>query len=104
MPERTVVITAFPYPLIWGEGRGCRLLLLPPYSPDLNPIEETFSKVKALLRQAETRTRETLIEAVGKALDAATPPCQYSLINRDYRNAASRASAAFSCMSGSTCE
>ncbi len=43
----------------------------PPYSsPDLNPIEEAFSKVKGLLRRAEARTREALIEAMGRALDA----------------------------------
>jgi transposase len=52
------------------EGRGCELLYLPPYSPDLNPIEEAFSKVKALMRRAEARTREALIEAMGKALGA----------------------------------
>ncbi len=54
------------------EGRGCELLFLPPYSPDLNPIEEAFSKVKALLRRAGARTREALIEAMGRALDAVT--------------------------------
>ena len=54
------------------EGRGCEVLFLPPYSPDLNPIEEAFSKVKALLRQAGARTREALIEAMGRALDAVT--------------------------------
>ena len=52
------------------EGRGCGLLYLPPYSPDLNPIEEAFSKVKALLRRARARTREALIEAMGRALGA----------------------------------
>lgn len=54
------------------ESRGCKLLYLPPYSPDLNPIEEAFSKVKALLRRAGARTREALIEAMGRALDAVT--------------------------------
>ncbi len=54
------------------EGRGCELLFLPPYSPDLNPIEEAFSKVKTLLRRAGARTREALIEAMGKALDTVT--------------------------------
>lgn len=55
------------------EGRGCELLYLPPYSPDLNPIEQVFSKVskvKWLLRKAEARTRESLIEAMGLALSA----------------------------------
>ncbi len=54
------------------EGRGCELLYLPPYSPDLNPIEEAFAKVKALLRQARARTREALVEVIGRALDAVT--------------------------------
>ena len=54
------------------EARGCELLFLPAYSPDLNPIEEAFSKVKGLLRETEARTREALIEALGRALDAVT--------------------------------
>lgn len=54
------------------EGRGCELLYLPPYSPDLDPIEEAFAKLKTLLRRAGARTRETLIEAMGRALDAVT--------------------------------
>jgi transposase len=54
------------------EARGCELVYLPAYSPDLNPIEEAFAKLKALLRKAEARTRETLIEALGKALEAVT--------------------------------
>jgi transposase len=54
------------------EARGCKLLYLPPYSPDLNPIEEAFSKVKALLRSSAARTREALVEAMGAALNAIT--------------------------------
>jgi transposase len=54
------------------EGRGCRLLFLPPYSPDYNPIEEAFSKVKGLLRKAQARTRQALIEALGVAISAIT--------------------------------
>jgi transposase len=54
------------------EERGCELLYLPPYSPDLNPIEEAFAKLKALLRRARTRSREALIEAMGRSLDAVT--------------------------------
>ena len=54
------------------EGRGCELLYLPPYSPDLNPIEEAFAKLKALLRKAGARTREALIEAMGRALETVT--------------------------------
>ncbi len=52
------------------EARGCSLLFLPPYSPDFSPIEEAFSKIKALLRKAKARTRATLVEAIGRALDA----------------------------------
>ena len=52
------------------EGRGCKLLYLPPYSPDFNPIEEAFAKIKAVLRKAEARTREALVEAMGKAISA----------------------------------
>jgi transposase len=54
------------------EGRGCQLLYLPPCSPDLNPIEEAFAKLKALLRKAGARTREALIEVMGYALEAVT--------------------------------
>jgi transposase len=54
------------------EGRSCELIYLPPYSPDLNPIEEAFAKLKALLRKAGARTREALIEAMGRTLDAVT--------------------------------
>ena len=51
------------------EARGARLLFLPSYSPDFSPIEEAFSKLKALLRRAGARTKETLVEAIGRALD-----------------------------------
>jgi transposase len=54
------------------ESRVCELLYLPPYSPDLNPIEEAFAKLKALVRKAEARSREALIEAMGRALEALT--------------------------------
>ena len=54
------------------EARGCGLLFLPPYSPDYNPIEEAFSKIKGLLRKAQARTREAVIEAMGAAISAVT--------------------------------
>jgi len=54
------------------EGKNCELVYLPPYSPDLNPIEQAFSKLKGLLRGAEARSREALIEAMGVALSAVT--------------------------------
>ena len=52
------------------EGQGCELIYLPPYSPDLSPIEEAFSKIKGLLRKAQARSRETLLEAIGAAISA----------------------------------
>jgi transposase len=55
------------------EGRGCELFYLPSYSPDLNPIEEAFSKMKGLLRKVEARSREALLEALGAAISAITP-------------------------------
>ncbi len=54
------------------EERGCELMYLPPYYPDLNPLEEAFAKLKALLRRGGARTREALIEAMGRALGAVT--------------------------------
>ena len=54
------------------EERGCELIYLPSYSPDFNPIEEAFAKIKALVRKAEARTKEALVEAIGKALSAVT--------------------------------
>ncbi len=55
------------------EARGFyELLFLPPYSPDLNPIEDAFAKVKALLQRAGARMRHTLAEAMGRALEVVT--------------------------------
>lgn len=51
---------------------GCRVAYLPAYSPDLNPIEGAFSKVKTRVRRAEARTHEALVAAFGAALDAVT--------------------------------
>ncbi len=52
------------------EQRGCELWFLPAYSPDLNPIEEAFSKAKGILRKAKARTLEALFEATARALRA----------------------------------
>jgi transposase len=52
------------------EQQGCQLIYLPSYSPDYNPIEEAFSKIKNLLRKVAARTKEALVEAVGAALSA----------------------------------
>ena len=55
------------------ERAGASLLYLPPYSPDFNPIENAFAKLKALLRKAGERTLEGLWTAIGRLLDAFTP-------------------------------
>jgi transposase len=55
------------------EAAGARLLYLPPYSPDFNPIEMAFSKLKALLRKAAARTVDDLWDAIANCLDAFTP-------------------------------
>jgi transposase len=55
------------------EGAGAALIYLPPYSPDLNPIEYAFSKLKAILRKAAARTLEELWAAIAAALPAFTP-------------------------------
>ena len=55
------------------EAAGARLLYLPPYSPDFNPIEQAFAKLKALLRKAAARTLDALQPAIAAALDAFAP-------------------------------
>jgi transposase len=52
------------------ERRGCELWFLPAYSPDLNPIEEAFSKAKGILKKAKARTLQALFEATARALSA----------------------------------
>ena len=55
------------------EAVGARLMFLPPYSPDFNPIEMAFGKLKALLRKAAERTVEGLWSAIRRLVDAVTP-------------------------------
>ena len=55
------------------EDRGAKLLYLPPYSPDFNPIEMAFVKLKALLRKAAERTVDALWDTIGETLDTFTP-------------------------------
>lgn len=54
------------------ESAGARVLRLPPYSPDYNPIEMAISKVKSILRAAGTRTVESLLDAIGRAMSSVT--------------------------------
>jgi transposase len=64
---------------------GARLLFLPPYSPDLNPIEQVFAKLKHLLRQAAERTIEATWQRAGSLLDRFQPDeCQRYLVNAGY--------------------
>jgi transposase len=67
------------------EARGANLLYLPPYSPDLNPIEQVFAKLKALLRTAAARTISTLWDTIGTSLDAFSPAeCANYIIDSGY--------------------
>jgi transposase len=54
-------------------AKRAHLIFLPPYSPDLNPIEQLFAKLKALLRQAAARTKDQLWSTIGRLLDAYPP-------------------------------
>ena len=77
-PGDVVVMDNLPAHKISGvreaiEKAGARLLLLPPYSPDFNPIEMAFSKLKALLRKAAARTIDELWSVVARCLSAFTP-------------------------------
>ncbi len=54
------------------ESVGAELWFLPPYSPDFNPIEKMWSKIKAILRTSKARTEESLISAIAKALETVT--------------------------------
>lgn len=64
---------------------GAKLFFLPPYSPDLNPIEQMFSKLKHLMRKAAERTVEATWRRIGTLLDKFTPKeCQAYLVNAGY--------------------
>jgi transposase len=67
------------------EARSASLVYLPPYSPDLNPIEQAFAKLKALLRKIAARTVAALWDALGDILDRFTPQeCANYLANAGY--------------------
>ena len=64
---------------------GAKLIFLPKYSPDLNPIEQVFAKLKHLLRKAAARATDTVCDAIGQLLDAFTPEeCANYLQNSGY--------------------
>jgi transposase len=67
------------------EAAGASLMFLPPYSPDFNPIEQVFSKLKALLRKARERTVSALWDRIGKLLDRFEPAeCRNYFRNSGY--------------------
>ena len=75
-----VILDDLPHPAHKGlairqavESAGARLLFLPPYSPEINPIENAFSKLKALLRKSAARTIEDLWRAIRDAVYVTTP-------------------------------
>ena len=64
---------------------GARLLYLPPYSPDFNPIENLWSKVKQSLRSQAPRTQQELLQAAKRAFEAITPSdCRGFFLNANY--------------------
>jgi transposase len=86
----TVIMDNLPAHKVQGvqeaiEGVGANLRYLPPYSPDFNPIEMVFSKLKALLRAAEARTMPDLWQAIADALKSFTPnECRNYLVAAGY--------------------
>jgi transposase len=68
------------------EAMGCELIYLPSYSPDLNPIEQALSKIKHILGNIGARTKEALVEAMGRALAAvSTQDVRGFFVNCGYR-------------------
>ena len=67
------------------EAKGAKIVYLPPYSPDLNPIEQVFAKLKHLLRKASARTVDALHNAIGKLLhEFPTEECRNYITNSGY--------------------
>ena len=70
-------------------ARGASIMFLPPYSPDLNPIERLFAKLKAVIRGIAPRSREALFQAIGFALNQITPAeCANYLADAGYGQSA----------------
>jgi transposase len=71
------------------EAQGAAIIFLPSYSPDLNPIEQLFAKLKALIRHLAPRSRDALFETIGYALDQVSPTeCSNYLAHAGYRHSA----------------
>ena len=89
-PADVVVMDNLPAHKVAGvreaiRAAGASILYLPPYSPDLNPIEQLFAKFKALLRKAAARTKQALWDAIGRIVDAFGPnECRNYLTNSGY--------------------
>lgn len=67
---------------------GAHLIFLPPYSPDLNPIEQVFAKLKTLLRKARARTIDTMTDSIRNSLNCFRPDeCSNYLVNAGYASA-----------------
>jgi transposase len=71
------------------EARGASIMFLPAYSPDLNPIEQLFAKLKALIRRLAPRSRAALLQAIGFAIDQVSPTeCANYLAHAGYGRSA----------------
>ena len=89
-PGDVVIIDNLPAHRVAGiheaiEAAGATLLFLPPYSPDFNPIEQAFAKLKAFLRKVAARTRDALWGAIARAIELFTPTeCANFFANSGY--------------------
>jgi len=85
-----VILDNFPAHKVSGarvanEAKGAAMLFLPPYSPDFNPIEQAFSKIRSILRKAAARTVHAVDAAIANALDSFSPEeCENYFKNSDY--------------------
>ena len=69
------------------KDKGAEILYLPPYSPDLNPIEQVFSKIKTLLRKAAERSFDALWAAIGRIIETIPPQeCRNYFTNSGYES------------------
>ena len=71
--DERIPLTHIPHPLPWGYGRGAQGQYLPPYAPDLSPIEPCWSKVKTALRTTKARPHEALESALVTVLSTVPP-------------------------------